>query len=307
MLQTIRRKIRYKVLKHRKEPSPDLLSEIQARRDKLRSQIDKWRDSQKIVMFQVGDHVLRQSIQGCTTNTPEEEILYIPSSFEEDERISLDLIVLGEYERRILEGAACDVIRHLRTISKTLDAMIAGKKKHAYGQARHTKATSQIEDAKAWQQEAIDDYLSIRKSLITLGMTEKDPRFPPLSVDDTKRLSTYSKRAVGDSRRLDGKIWTANAGVTSGARLPASAATGGPSLSSEQGPVATQSSRIKRKLGYRCQWIYATILSPGKAETIGKNAPKGKQRKLENPTPTGLSFPHSFAFSLPNIPLRLAR
>jgi hypothetical protein len=61
-------------------------------------------------------------------------ILYIPSSFEEGERISLDLIILGEYERRMLEGAACDVIRNLQTISKTLDAMIAGKKKHAYGQ-----------------------------------------------------------------------------------------------------------------------------------------------------------------------------
>jgi hypothetical protein len=94
-------------------------------------------------------------------NTPEEEILYIPSSFEEHERISLDLIVLGEYEQWMLEGAACDIIRNLRTISKTLDAMIAGKKKHAYGQARHTRATSQVKDVKSWQQEAIDDYTSI--------------------------------------------------------------------------------------------------------------------------------------------------
>ena len=49
-------------------------------------------------MPQVGDHVLQQSVQGCTMNTPEEEILYIPSSFKEDECISLDLIILGEYE-----------------------------------------------------------------------------------------------------------------------------------------------------------------------------------------------------------------
>jgi hypothetical protein len=229
-------------------------------------------------------------------NTPEEEILYIPSSFEEGERISLDLIILGEYERRMLEGAACDVIRNLRTISKTLDAMIAGKKKHAYGQARHTKATSQVEDAKSWQQEAIDDYSSIRKSLITLGMTENDQCFPSLSVDDTKRLSTYSKRAIGDSRRIHGKIWTANAGVTSGACLPASASTGGPSLSTEQAPVATQSSRIKRKWGYCCWWTYTTNFSLGKAETVGKNAPKGKQRRLEDPKPTSLSFLHLFAF-----------
>jgi hypothetical protein len=250
-------------------------------------------------MPQVGDHVLRQSVQGCTVNTPEKEILYIPSSFEEGERISLDLIILGEYERRMLEGAACDVIQNLRTISKTLDAMIAGKKKHAYGQARHTKATSQVEDAKSWQQEAIDDYSSIRDSLITLGMTENDPRFPPLSVDDTKRLSTYSKRAIGDSRRIHGKIWTANAGVTSGARLPASASTGGPSSSSKQAPVATQSSRIKRELGHSYYFICTTIFSPGKAEVIGRKAPKGKQRRLEDPEPTSLFSPYSFTlFSL---------
>jgi hypothetical protein len=218
-------------------------------------QIDKWRDTQKIVMPQVGDHVLRQFVQGRTTNAPEQEILYIPSDFEGEERASLGLVILGEYERRILEGAACDVIRSLRTISKTLDAMIVGKKTHAYGQDRHTKAASQVEDTKARQQATIDDYLSIRKSLIALGMTEEDPRFPSLTVEDTKRLSTNSKRAVGDSRRLDGKIWTANAGVTSGARLPASAAAGGPSLSSEQAPVGTQSSKIKSKLAHRCPCI----------------------------------------------------
>ena len=294
-----RRKIRYKILKHQKEPSPDLVSEIQARWEKLRFQIDKWWDTQKIVLPQVGDYVLKQFVQGCTVNAPEEEILYIPSSFGEAERISLDLIILGEYERRMLEGAACDVIRNLRTISKTLDAMITGKKKHAYGQARHTKATSQIEDVKLWQQEAINDYSSIRESLITLGMTENDPRFPPLSVDDTKRLSTYSKQAVGDSRRIHGKIWTANAGVTSGVRLPASASTGGPSLSSKEAPVATQSSRIKRELGHSYYLICTTIFSPGKAKAVGRKAPKGKQRRLEDPKPTSLFFPHSFAlFSL---------
>jgi hypothetical protein len=250
--KSFRRKIRYKVTRHENDPSSDLLSEIQARRDKLTSQIDKWRDTQKIVMPQVGDHVRRQSIQGCTINNPEEEILYTPSNFEEPERISLGLVILGEYERRILEGAACDVIRSVRTISKMLDAMIVGKKTHAYGQDRHTKASSQIEDTKARQQAAIDDYSAIRKSLITLGLTEEDPRFPPLSIEDTKRLSTNSKRAVGDSRRLDGKIWTANAGVTAGARLPASAAVGAHSSSSEQAPVGTQSSRIKSKLDFHC-------------------------------------------------------
>jgi len=100
-------------MKHHKDPSPALLSEIQARRDKLTSQIDKWQDTQKIVMPQVGDHVLKQSVQGRATNTPEEEILYIPSDFGERERTLLDLVILGEYERRILEGAACDVIRSL--------------------------------------------------------------------------------------------------------------------------------------------------------------------------------------------------
>jgi len=240
-------------------------------------------------MPQVGDLVLRQSVQGRTTNTPEEEILYIPSNFKEAERISFGLVILGEYERRILEGAACDVIRSLQTISKTLDAMIAGKKAHSYGQDRHTKAASQVEDMKAWQQATIDDYLSIRKLLIALGMTEEDPRFPPLSVEDTKCLSTYSKRAVGDSRHLDGKIWTANTGVTSGVRLPASAAAG-PSLASEQAPVGTQSSKIKSKLVYHHLCILTIHLSTGKAENIGKDAPKGKQRRLDEPKPASWSF-----------------
>jgi len=54
----------------------------------------------------------------------------------------------------------------------------------------------------------IDEYNDNRKALIALGMSSD--RFPPVKIEDTYRKPTHTKRRLGDSRKLDGAIWTSN-------------------------------------------------------------------------------------------------
>lgn len=201
-------------------------------------------------MPQVGDYVLKQSTTQKMENAPEGEKLYIPSDFSEAERVRLRLVSLGECERRLQSGAAYDTIQRVRTTCKTISSLHSNKKAQAYGQTRHTRATEQIRVIEARRDLFISDYESIRKNMTSLGLAEDSPEFPPLSLADTYRKPTNIKRAVGDSRRHDGAIWT-NTVV----QLPSTIHTEQVATSSQSGLltprqdhcVGTQSSRLKRK------------------------------------------------------------
>ncbi|KIM36002.1 hypothetical protein M413DRAFT_20657 [Hebeloma cylindrosporum] len=202
------RKVKSRVKALKKTLSQDLSSvalsnEVEKRCERLRAQIQNWCDCQKDLTPQIGDFVARQAIQRKTANAPEEEVLYVPSDFTEAECIKYDLVKLGEHERHFLEGTAFDYISKVKTITKTLFATHADKKAQAYSQQTHTRSISEIEDIEERQTMAILDYTVTRTAMISLGMSQHDPSFPPLSRDDTYRKPTHLKRAIGDSRRND--------------------------------------------------------------------------------------------------------
>ena len=224
-----------------------LSNEVEKRREQLRIRIENWRDCQKDLTPQIGDLVAQQAIQKKTVNSPEEEVLYVPSDFTEAERIKYDLVKLGEHERHFLEGTAFDYISKVKTISKTFFASHANKKAQGYSQLTHTRSITEIEDIEEHQSAAIIDYSVTRNAMIALGMSQHDPSFPPLSKEDTYRKPTHLKRVIGDSRRNDGALWSA--GITGGVShvVDPKPVTGAGQSLIVNPPVVTQAVHRKRK------------------------------------------------------------
>jgi len=144
-------------------------------------------------MPQVGEYVQWQVLSSQCPNEVECEILFLLSNFPLATQVKLNLTSLGEYQRWLLEGAACDVIHRIQTIVKLHLALRQDKKKNARGQAMNTKAT----DVNLL---AIKDYNALRQAMIALGLSQDDSMYPPLSIEDTFRKSTHVKHAVGDSQ-----------------------------------------------------------------------------------------------------------
>ncbi|KDR81111.1 hypothetical protein GALMADRAFT_136164 [Galerina marginata CBS 339.88] len=99
-------------------------------------------------------------------------------------------------------------------------------------------------------------------------MSQHDPSFPSLSKQDTYRKPTHLKRAVGDSRRKDGAIWSA--GVTGGTShvVGSLSSASEPSSSTVNAPIATQAIRRKRR-------------APPPEETVSN----GKRARVDMPPP----------------------
>ncbi|KAF8810573.1 hypothetical protein BYT27DRAFT_7091579, partial [Phlegmacium glaucopus] len=234
-----------------KSASQALSVEIEKRRDRLWKRIDTWRGIQKTIVPQIGDLVAQQAISGKAASCPEKEVLYVPSDFCERDRIKYGLVALGENQRRLLQGTACDYVSKIKTVSKTIDSGKAAKKLQEFGQRGHTRAGDEIHNIEKLRQRCIDDYSATRNSMINLGMSPDDASYPPLTLKDTFRKATHSKRAVGDSRCFDGLAWT-HTGVTGGSyQIPStSTTTSSPSRWPNPG-VGTQA--VKAKHG----WIWS--------------------------------------------------
>ena len=88
---------------------------------------------QKTVVPQVSDFVAQQAVSKKFADSPKKEVLYITSDFSESQCVKLDLIDLGKQEWQFHEGAACDAIQTVQTITKTISSMRANKKAQDYG------------------------------------------------------------------------------------------------------------------------------------------------------------------------------
>ncbi|KAF8803122.1 hypothetical protein BYT27DRAFT_7226149 [Phlegmacium glaucopus] len=217
-----------------KSASQALSVEIEKRRDQLWKRIDTWRGIQKTIVPQIGDLVAQQAISGKAASCPEKEVLYVPSDFCERDWIKYGLVALGENQRRLLQGTACDYVSKIKTVSKTIDSGKAAKKLQEFRQRGHTRAGDEIHNIKKLQQHCINDYSATRNSMINLGMSPDNASYPPLTLKDTFRKATHSKRAVGDSRCFDGLAWT-HTGVTGGSYQIPSTRAGTPAVKAKHG------------------------------------------------------------------------
>ena len=192
---------------------------VKARRE-LWCKIEKLRAIQKDLTAQVERQVTEQHAKNKRKDLPEQEVLYLPSDFAENDRLSLGLIEMADKQRKLTEGAANDAILRVQKLAKVLSNTRMAKRSDGVGQVHNTRATAIEMEVSFKLDQAIWDYNDLRQILLKLGVSDEDPVYRPLTLEDTFRKPTMSNRNLGDTYRNDGPLWAANAGVTGGARPP---------------------------------------------------------------------------------------
>ncbi|KAJ6563399.1 hypothetical protein DFH09DRAFT_920273 [Mycena vulgaris] len=190
--------------------------EISTRRTKLTALLGKWREVRDNIMVEAADRIT--CAQSCEV---ELEKLWLPSDFTEADRVAMgpNIIALAAEEAKLREGEAYDLIRVIQTICRGLSAL-EDQKKDVRGQKDNTISGEQVLDTRHRRDCAIKAYNSV---LLQLGMIQdegdkKDSQFPHLTVDDTFMKSRRWERALGDSRRGDGMLYT-RIGVSAGSKV----------------------------------------------------------------------------------------
>jgi hypothetical protein len=139
------------------------------------------------------------------------ERLFLPSCLPTNDRQLINAIELGVEEGKLREGAAFDALRATQTAVKHLVTLQNHKTKHSRGQAQNTRSRRFIADAEARRNLHIKEYNDHRTAMIALGIIEENgtnSQFPLLEIKDTFMKSTYESRQLGDSRRIDGRLWS---------------------------------------------------------------------------------------------------
>jgi hypothetical protein len=154
-------------------------------------------------MATVKDHVLSQP-----PRLPEEENLFLPSSFPEEERNRLGLSALVRDEALLREAQAHECVLQLRLTLKVISALQFKRRMNVVGQRRSTRARSRIGTMEAVRDHYLLVYNTTRDALIALAALDpEDGKLPHLGLADLTRKSTIAKRQAGDNYRADGKFW----------------------------------------------------------------------------------------------------
>ncbi|KAJ7166380.1 hypothetical protein C8R43DRAFT_1103994 [Mycena crocata] len=150
------------------------------------------------------------------------ETIWLPSDFTEAQRVVMGsaMISLASEELKWREGEAYDLLRILRTHCKGLSAL-EDRFRDVTGQRNRTIAGEQVLDSRERRDNLISDYNTICKAMESLGVplaAGDDGQFPYLTVADTFMKSRRRERALGDSRRGDGMLYT-RIGITAGSKV----------------------------------------------------------------------------------------
>ncbi|KAJ7501520.1 hypothetical protein B0H11DRAFT_2224403 [Mycena galericulata] len=191
--------------------------EVLSRRSKLAAQLGKWRKLQRRIMMDAEETI--DIPQSCDT---EREKLWLPSDFTESQRVAMgtNMIALASEEAKLRTGEAYDLIRCLQTICKGLSAL-EDRRRNVAGQKNNTTAGEQVLDARDRRDQFILSYNTVRKAMISLGTCQSDDPtspFPHLTINDTFMKSRRRERALGDSRRGDGLLFT-GVGIAAGSKI----------------------------------------------------------------------------------------
>ncbi|KAF6743694.1 hypothetical protein DFP72DRAFT_827272 [Ephemerocybe angulata] len=198
-------------------PDKGLRVEVDRLKDDLQKRIKLLRRDQKALTPQLLDHIAVELSKPSNLNV-ETMTLFLPSDFTHSDRVKFSLLSLADGERKMLEGAAYDVLSQLRRDVQFYDSLTANKKSQCYGQERHTREQSKVDEARRRRNSNMDLYKKIRSALVRLGMPEDDPTFLPLTLESLFRKSTTVKRAIGDTYTADSMLWTSGKRVAKSKR-----------------------------------------------------------------------------------------
>ena len=95
-----------------------------------------------------------------------------------------------------------------------INALTFHKQTDVRGQRDNLKSMDTINDFKAKRRLLVQKYNAARNTMIALGCedTGKDGDFPPLREEDATMKYSERPYQLGDSKRMDGPLFTAGAG-----------------------------------------------------------------------------------------------
>ncbi|KAK0467490.1 hypothetical protein IW261DRAFT_1346280, partial [Armillaria novae-zelandiae] len=204
LLENDQRKLTHRIHQEKKQPSKAEKEAIVTEREKLGQNISKWYKEATIGTIA---EVFNQ-IYADTEPLPEKCRLLLPSALPAPIRSKLGIENLIRVEYDLREGAAYDAIAEIRRRSSTVAFMDEMRQRNDKGVQRLTRSLRELEDARATLELCIRHYNTHRQALLGLRGPDQLPfPYPDMTLSDTYRKRRTLKRALGDSRRLDGAIF----------------------------------------------------------------------------------------------------
>ncbi|TEB25867.1 hypothetical protein FA13DRAFT_1796169 [Coprinellus micaceus] len=204
------RKLQVKIIctdvAYKKHETPSMKANLVELRSQLHTAIKCFHDIQASVTPQVTKD-LAEMKSSVANSHPEKQCLYLPSDYDEANRTKRDLTELGTMEYQILEGAAYDALKRLRTIVRLLSTLRKDENNNSYGQARHMKSKTQIIDATLKRDTCMKQYKHLHKCLISLGLPRDDPTLHKLTLASLNHKLTTATRETGNTYKADGLLW----------------------------------------------------------------------------------------------------
>jgi hypothetical protein len=178
--------------------------DITMTQDNLGRQLEQWRDLQAQHMSEVKPIVLVQS-----SALLEDEQLFLPSDFSEQECHELSLMQLAVEEGQLWEGQLYECILQLRWVMKNLSVVHQLRQKNSCGQHQAAHSHTQHEAVELTRDHLLDIYNKGRQALLSLRKDRKqiEDQYPALSLKDLYRKSTVVKRQLGDTHHFEGQLW----------------------------------------------------------------------------------------------------
>ena len=204
-----RQSLREKIKQWREHKLAHIEKEIQNEENQLRLEIGKWRLIQLELMPQLGDTVAALPLRDI-----HEEMLCLPSDFNDSRRTELKINHLEEVEMRLREGQAQDALRDLRITVRNLNTLTFQKQTEIRGQEANTRANDVINKFRTKRRLLVAKYNAARNAMIALGCTDtnEDDDFPPLTESDAVMKHSERSYELGDGKRLGGPLFTAGVG-----------------------------------------------------------------------------------------------
>ncbi|KAK0476510.1 hypothetical protein IW261DRAFT_1567207 [Armillaria novae-zelandiae] len=194
LLENDQRKLTHRIHQEKKQPSKAEKEAIVTEREKLGQNISKWYKEATIGTIA---EVFNQ-IYADTEPLPEKCHLLLPSALPTPIRSKLGIENLISY----------DAIAEIRRRSSTVAFMDEMRQRNDKGVQCLTRSLRELEDARATLELCIRHYNTHRQALLGLRGPDQLPfPYPDMTLSDTYRKRRTLKRALGDSRHLDGAIF----------------------------------------------------------------------------------------------------
>ncbi|KAF7327107.1 CxC2 domain-containing protein [Mycena kentingensis (nom. inval.)] len=232
-IQDSQRKLAAVLADHAQHALATMQREITNRSTKLRNRLNSWRKIQGKLTPLVGDFVAAQTKKSVALH---EERLFLPSDFTQAQRIELGLVDLAAEEALWREAQVFDELRAVQNLAKGITVLHTHKLKNDRQQKDNSRSGDNIREATRLRDSRIASYHSARAAIISInGSTH----FPTLREEDLYMKPVHDKRRIGDSNRMDGRLWT----ISQASRIDAGPSSAGIRLSDPEVLSGTQMER----------------------------------------------------------------